>query len=625
MGGLRILLAASEAYPLAKTGGLGDYVAALGKALTRAGADVRVLLPGYPHAVEALSGRTSTFALDGFPGFGGASLIQGRIPGSDLRAWLLDCPGLFERPGGLYLDPDGAPWPDNARRFAMLARAVRLLAMGEGPVHWQPDVVHLNDWQTGPAAALLAREQGPRPATVFTIHNLAFHGLFDPGALEMLGLPADLFTPDALEFWGQVSFLKAGLRFADRLTTVSATYAREIRTPAFGCGLDGVLCARPDGVLGVRNGIDADEWNPATDPHLPATYDVHDLRGKAACKQALQQRFGLEPDPARPLLGYLCRLTGQKMADVVLEALPALDARGMQVAVMGQGDPAVEAAFRAAAAALPGRVGVTCGYDEATAHLLLAGCDVLLAPARFEPCGLTQMYAMRYGAVPVASRIGGLAETIDDLPPGAAGIADATGFLFDGTTAADLLAAVDRAAAWIWQRFNWRRLMTNGMRRDFSWEQPVQRYLALYEELAAGRPRAALPRMPAPRAPGRVLPLPVRAPGLARHHGRTIHGIEGSIAMPNQPITAEDIRRRAYELWEKNGRAHGRHLEHWLQAERELEAEQAAMAAGPATAAPQAPRRSRTAKPKDGDDIVPGGAGAVRRKPAPARGTQRTA
>lgn len=631
MKGLRILLAASEAYPLAKTGGLGDYVFALAKALTRLGCDVRVLIPGYRDALARLSGRASSFDLAGNPGFDDAQLVQGRLPGTSVRAWLLDCPRLFDRNGGPYAGSDGEPFTDNAERFAVFARAIRVLAQNQGPIDWQPDVVHLHDWQTAPAAALLALEP-TRPASVLTIHNLAFRGLFGAEALALLGLPADQFVPDQLEFWGQASFLKAGIRYADRVTTVSGTYAREILQPEFGCGLDGMLRARTDGVLGIRNGIDDEEWNPETDPLLPSGYGSHDLRGKTICKEALRQRFNLPASKGAPVLGYLCRLTDQKMADVVLESLPGLAARGTQVVVMGQGDPATEARFQAAAGALGGSVGLIAGYDEPTAHLLLAGSDILLAPARFEPCGLTQMYAMRYGTVPVASRVGGLAETVVDLPVDAAKAADATGFLFAGETAQDLLAAVDRALGYLRQPFAWRRLMTNGMRSDFSWDAPATRYAALYQEIAPARqseaPRRAqrISRQPANRivrvrfarsGPDRT--------GTARP---TLSGSgKGSIDMPKQRITPEDIQQRAYELWERNGRDHGRHLEHWLQAERELEAERGLVAPdGAGATARPAPVRTRaaTAKPKTPKSPAPD-AGAGKAAGAPSRNSQRTA
>ena len=485
----RVLIVASEAYPLAKTGGLGDAVVGLGKALAQENCDVRLLLPGYPDALGRLGGHVRRFDLGVVPNFGAAALVEGEIPNSDLPVWLIYCPKLYGRTGGLYQDDDGNDWPDNAQRFALLSHVGASIALGQGPTDWRPDIVSLNDWQAGPLAAILAHHAGLRPATVLTIHNLAFQGLAGSEVLDLLALPRTVFSPDGLEFWGRVSFLKAGIRYADRVTTVSETYARDIMTPAFGCGLDGALRARPDGVVGIRNGVDEDEWNPARDPHLPATYGVGDLTGKTVCKAAARAEFGLEADTDAPVVGYLCRLTEQKMADVMVEAVGDLAARGVQTIVMGHGSRSIETAFHAAASRFAGRVGIHTGYDEARAHLLLAGADMLLAPARFEPCGLTQMYAMRYGTVPIASRLGGLMETITDLSPGAPGAGEATGFLFDGNSVAEITSAVERAVACYRQPLLWRRLVANGMRRDFSWGSSARRYLDLFATLRSADAR----------------------------------------------------------------------------------------------------------------------------------------
>jgi starch synthase len=488
MSGPRVLMVASEAYPLAKTGGLGDCVSALAEALASEGCDVRLLLPAYPSALEQLQGRVRRIPLEGLPRQN-TSLVCGEMPVSRLPVWLVDCPELYQRPGGPYQDEDGADWKDNAERFAMLVRTGAQLALARGPFAWRPDIVHLHDWPAGPIAAILAQEAEKRPATVFTIHNLAFQGLFDPAVLHTLGLPRELLIPDGLEFWGRVSFLKAGIRYADRVTTVSETYAREILTPSFGCGLNGALGARSDSVIGIRNGIDKTIWNPATDRLLPSTFDRHDLRGKAVCRSALRSRFGLAGEDAAPVVAYLCRMTEQKMGDVVAAALPDLVSRGVQIVAMGRGDKRIEDALVAAARHLPGHVGVITGYEEPPAHHMLAGADMLLAPARFEPCGLTQMYAMNYGTVPIASRVGGLAETIVDTRPDATGAGGETGFLIDDASPAGLLAAVDRALAHYRQPFLWRKLVVNGMRADFSWKRPAERYLAVYSALEPAQVR----------------------------------------------------------------------------------------------------------------------------------------
>lgn len=348
-------------------------------------------------------------------------------PGFAVDAWLVDCPSFYRRAGGLYQDTDGKDWPDNAQRFALLAHAGAQLALGRGPVAWRPDIVHLNDWQTGPLAALLARESRDRPACVFTIHNLAFQGLFGLDALDLLGLPSTDPNADGVEFWGQMSFLKAGICCADRVTTVSEEYASEILTPQFGCGLDRVLRGLRHSVIGIRNGIDDEEWDPSQDPWLPARYRADDLRGKEVCKERLRNELGLVQRSATPLIACLNRLTHQKMADLLPECLPTLVAQGAQVVVLGRGDPAIEKRIEAAVHDQGDEAVAIIGYEEALAHRLLAGADILLAPARFEPCGLTQMYAMYYGTVPVASRLGGLAETITDCAAAESGSGTATG------------------------------------------------------------------------------------------------------------------------------------------------------------------------------------------------------
>jgi starch synthase len=488
----RVLFVTPEVYPLAKAGGLADVAFGLTKALRRAGCDARVLMPGYQAAIEGLAGPVQRAEVPNIPGYEHVFLLAGVIPGTDVPIWLIDCPPLYARASGPYQDGERRDWPDNGLRFGLLCRVATLIAQGGARTAWRPDVVHLNEWPAGPAAASLAACGPGHPPTVFTIHNMAFQGLFPPDVLGVLGLPEGFFKADGLEFWGKVSFLKAGIRYADQVTTVSEAYAKEILTPAFGCGLDGALKARPDGVIGIRNGVDEDDWNPATDHHLPATYRVHDLGGKAVCKAAVRTRFGLAPDATAPVMVYLCRLTEQKMADVVLAALPGLVARGARLVVMGQGDRAIEAAFHEATRAHSGRVGVLTDYDEPLAHLLVAGADMLLAPARFEPCGLTQMYGMRYGTVPVASRVGGLAETIVDLPPALPDVGGATGFLFDEPDAAGLIGAIERALACFRRPHVWRKLAANGMRADFSWARSARRYIELYRMLAPAPARRDL-------------------------------------------------------------------------------------------------------------------------------------
>ena len=510
---LRVLFATSELYPLAKTGGLGDACAALPAALVALGADIRPILPGY---VSALDTAVHKRTLGPLPG--GGLLLLGRTPDSFLPVYLLDWPELFRRPGGPYQDPDKRDWPDNLRRFAAFSAAAAQLAV-QGDGHgWQPDLVHANDWHTGLLAAFLALHDGPRPPSMFTIHNLAYQGNFPLAEARALGLPDALLVPDGAEFYGQISCLKAGIRYADRLTTVSPTYAREILTPEFGAGLDGLLRARAADLVGILNGIDNELWNPAADLALPAPYDARHLAGKRAAKATLRHQLGLDPAAEAPLVVAVNRLTQQKMADVVLEALPALLDQGVQVALHGEGDPGLEAAFRAAAIGRESRLAVRIGYQEALAHRLNAAADLALTPSRFEPCGLTTMYAMRYGALPVTRPVGGLADTVTDIDTAHPEATAGTGFTFDDPTAAALAGCVRRAGNLFRDPVAWRRAQRAAMGRDFGWEVSARRYLALYGDLVAPevqtRPRfLALPPAgdPPPHAPRRPEPICLEA------------------------------------------------------------------------------------------------------------------
>ena len=479
---LRVLYAASEAHPLVKTGGLADVAGALPRALRNLGHDLRLVLPAYPAALErAAALRTAAaFQVDGRP----LRLLEGRLPGTRVHLYLVDCPALFHRPGHPYLDAGGRPWPDNAERFYVFARAVAELACDRLGRRWRPHVVHCNDWQTGLVPALLALEPVP-PAVVFTVHNLAYQGLFPHATFTALGLPDAWWSYRALEFHGQLSFIKGGLVFAHRINTVSPTYAREIMTPALGCGLDGLLRHRADRVSGILNGIDTGVWNPARDPHLAARFHVRRLAPRADNRRALQRRLGLDPDDEAVLAGHVGRLVEQKGADIILDALPRLLALGMQVAVLGSGEAALEQALREAARTWPGRVAVHLGHDEALAHLMEGGADLFLMPSRFEPCGLNQLYSLRYGAVPVVHRVGGLADTVTDAGPAALAAGEATGFVFDAPEPGALAAAVERAVALRRDARAWTRLQQAGMRQDHSWRRRAGEYLALYRRALA--------------------------------------------------------------------------------------------------------------------------------------------
>ena len=485
-GSIRVLFASPEVYPLAKTGGLADVSAALPAALSELGVDMRVAMPAYTEALDLAEGKQKAIPLGNILGLGEAAVIVARTPDTGLPLWLIDCPALFRRPGRLYGDTEGRDWPDNALRFAMLSHVVARLALGEAGMEWHPHVVHLNDWHLGLAPALLAARPGPRPHTILTIHNLAFQGVFPMDVFPRLGLPSEWLNADGVEFYGRVSFLKAGIRFADRLTTVSPNYAQEILMPEFGCGLDGLLRGRADDLVGILNGIDYRDWAPDNPSagHFP--YSVRDLSGKRRCKAALQDELGLGVDPDTPLIAFVSRLTHQKMADVLPEVVPKIAIRGAQLVICGDGEPSIEHALRALEARHPRRVAVRVGYEDTMARRLLAGADILAAPARFEPCGLTQMYAMRYGTIPVVRRIGGLADTVIGYggvgPPKRKG----TGFMFDVPTGEGLAAAIECALDHYRQPAAWRAMQSRAMRQDFRWMRSAQRYQALYGELVLG-------------------------------------------------------------------------------------------------------------------------------------------
>ena len=493
---MRVLHAAAEIFPLVKTGGLADVTGALPAALQRAGADVRLVLPGLPAISDAVLHQKAIASLGAVFGAGRVVLRLGQLPYSHLPAYVVDAPWLYRRPGSPYQDSAGLEWPDNLLRFALLGWAAAHLAGGELDPAWSPDVLHAHDWHAGMACAYAAQQPVMAAASVFTIHNLAFQGLFPAGDFPLLGLPARFLSPAGLEYHAQLSFMKAGLKFADRVTTVSPGYAREIATPAFGCGLDGVIRSRGSDVSGILNGIDDETWDPARDTALASRYDLLALEGKVACKAALQREAGLDMDERALLFGVVSRLTEQKGLDLLLPTLPTLLAAGAQLVMQGSGDPALEAGFREAQRMHPGRISVRIGYDEAFAHRLIAGADAVLVPSRFEPCGLTQMYGLRYGTLPVVRRVGGLADTVTDATPQALDAGTATGFLFDEAQPAALASGLERAAAAWRQPAVWQQLMRAAMRRPLSWDVPAAQYLRLYE--AAVLSHAAAPRRAPP-------------------------------------------------------------------------------------------------------------------------------
>jgi starch synthase len=475
----KILFVSSEAHPLIKTGGLGDVSGSLPAALKRLRQSVRLLLPAYQQVV-ARAGRLKTVAELSIPGSTTpVRILEGQMPDTRVKLWLVDAPDCFDRGGGPYLGPDGKDWPDNARRFAVFSRAAAELALDRAGLGWRPDVVHCNDWQTGLIPALLARET-TRPTTVFTIHNLAYQGLFSWDAFAALQLPHDLWHMEAMEFHGHFSFIKGGLAFADWITTVSPTYAEEIRQPELGYGLDGLLNHRAERFVGILNGADYDIWNPATDRYIPKTYTAQSFAHKAVNKRALQERFQLPVADRVPLLGFVGRMVEQKGIDMVLDALPRLLERGAQVAILGSGDGDYERRLSLLAKRYPAQLGVYIGYDEERAHLVEAGADIFLMPSRFEPCGLNQLYSLHYGTVPVVRRTGGLADTVVDAGIKALADGTATGFVFEPPTTDALYETVGRALDFYTRPQAWQQLAINGMSQDFSWDNSARRYIEIY-------------------------------------------------------------------------------------------------------------------------------------------------
>jgi starch synthase len=492
---MRVLFAVSEAVPFAKTGGLADVAGALPRALRALGVDVRVVLPRYRQVDGARHHLEPV--LDGLPVPLGGRVEPARVfaarGAGDVPVYFIACDRYFDREG-LY-QAAGKDYPDNAERFAFFSRAVLELARA---LDFRPDLFHCQDWETGlvPVYLRALRREDPALASavvLFTIHNLAYQGLSPAATLPTLGLAPELFTPAGLEFYAQVSLMKAGIVFADRLSTVSRRYSREIQTPEFGCGLDGVLRERRRDLRGILNGIDVEEWNPATDPHLAARYAADDLAGKAVCKAALQRAVGLAPDTGTPLFAAISRLAEQKGMDQVADAVKVIREVGGQFVLLGAGDPALEDRFRSAAAAHPGRVATVIGYDAPLAHRIAAGADFLLMPSRYEPCGLNQLYGLRYGTIPIVRATGGLDDTV---APFDAATGEGTGIKFEAATADALHLAIYRAAALHANPAALGRAQANGMRADFSWDRSARAYEALYREMAPPGGRGQTPAGP---------------------------------------------------------------------------------------------------------------------------------
>ena len=477
---MQVLAVTPEIFPLIKTGGLADVAGALPVALAGQGVATRTLVPGYPTVMSAFGKKKALYQYPALHG-GKAGVYAAAVSGLDL--FVLDAPHLFDRTGGPYGDATGADWPDNWRRFAALSQVGADIAAG-AISGYAPDLVHVHDWQAAMTLAYMRYGKAHAVPSVITVHNLAFQGQFAAGIFPELGLPASAMALDGVEYYGGVGFLKAGLQAATAITTVSPTYAQEIRTPAFGMGLDGLINLRAGELYGIVNGIDPETWNPATDPHLAANYSSKSLKARKANRKAVEDRFSLIADDD-PILCVVSRLTWQKGMDILAACLDDLVSVGAKLAVLGSGDQGLEGALLAGAARHRGRVGVVVGYDEALSHMMQGGCDAIVIPSRFEPCGLTQLYGLRYGCVPVVARTGGLADTVIDANGAALAAGVATGFQFAPENADALRHAIRRVVAAHADRSIWAAIQKQGMKSDVSWEHIARKYVQLYKSLIA--------------------------------------------------------------------------------------------------------------------------------------------
>ncbi len=482
---MNILFVTSEAFPLIKTGGLADVSGALPKAiqaLPQHSGSSRLLIPGYSAVLSKLR-DVQTFAELVALGQH-CNLVIGKMPDSELEVIAIQNAFLFERNGGPYNDGAGNDWLDNPLRFGVLSRVASILASANSPLpDWKPDLVHCNDWQTGLTPAYMKLVDHSPAKSILSIHNLAFQGNCHPGWLTTLGLPEDSLQINGLEYYGQISFLKAGVFYADKLSTVSPTYAKEIQTEAYGFGMQGLLKTRADDLIGILNGIDANEWNPEKDTHLVKHYSKTRLAGKNLIKAYLQQQLGLHVDATAPVLGVVSRLTYQKGLDLLPEIIPELVQAGCQFAILGSGEKPLEAAFNDMATRYPTQVSVTNGYHEHLSHNIMAGADMFIMPSRFEPCGLNQLYGLAYGTPPIVTRTGGLADSVCDTNELSINNNKATGFVLENVSSLSLLVTIQRALS-VWKEAaTWKKIQINGMKQDLSWESRAISYLALYNSI----------------------------------------------------------------------------------------------------------------------------------------------
>ncbi|AJC81125.1 glycogen synthase [Rhizobium etli bv. phaseoli str. IE4803] len=477
---MKVLSVSSEVFPLIKTGGLADVSGALPLALKAFGVETKTLLPGYPAVMKVIRDPVARLEFADLLGEK-ATVLEVRHEGLDLL--VLHAPAYYDRPGGPYLDPLGKDYPDNWRRFAALSLAASEIAAGLLP-GWRPDLVHTHDWQAALTSVYMRYYPTPELPSVLTIHNIAFQGQFGSEIFPGLRLPDHAFAIDGVEYYGTTGFLKGGLQTAHAITTVSPTYADEILTPEFGMGLEGVITTRIDDLHGIVNGIDTDIWNPATDPVVHTHYGPTTLKNRDENRRSIAEFFHLDNDDA-PIFCVISRLTWQKGMDIVANVADEIVGMGGKLVVLGSGEAALEGALLASASRHPGRIGVSIGYNEPMSHLMQAGCDAIIIPSRFEPCGLTQLYALRYGCVPIVARTGGLNDTVIDANHAALAAKVATGIQFSPVTETGMLQAIRRAMHFYADRKLWTQLQKQGMKSDVSWEKSAERYAALYSSLVS--------------------------------------------------------------------------------------------------------------------------------------------
>ena len=482
---MRVLFATSEVFPLIKTGGLADVSGSLPTALQNLGVDIRILMPGYPAVLNKLTNLQAIATFDNLPVIHNAALMMGTIAETQVKVMVIKSAHLYEREGGPYADANGLEWLDNPVRFGILSKVAAILSGPNSPItDWQPDIVHCNDWQTGLTPAYMKLVEHSQAKSIISLHNMAFQGCYAPGWLSTLALPSTNFTIEGFEYHGQLSFLKAGIFYANAVTTVSPSYAKEIQTAAFGFGLEGLLSKRGNEIKGILNGIETDEWNPEADPHLVKNYSATTLAGKKLVKAALQEKLGLHIDASAPLLGVVSRLTHQKGLDMLVPILQELVDAGCQLALLGSGESALENAFRALAVSNPTKVSVTIGYNEPLSHQIMAGCDMFIMPSRFEPCGLNQLYGLAYGTPPIVNATGGLADSVVDTNIITFKNKTANGFVMSEASPTSLLSCIKQAL----NVFNndasaWKQIQKNGMTQNLSWDKSALEYLAVYQTL----------------------------------------------------------------------------------------------------------------------------------------------